>query len=101
MPVGHGNIQETGIQQQNNQLGRKVLSWEGLAGRKPGMSGAITCLWSGQEVYLLQDHHVDQGDAFWQVPQVSNVVVQKIVLINEERAKGGERTNKLKRNIWS
>lgn len=44
---------------------------------------------------------MDQGDAFWQVPQVSNVVVQKIVLINEERAEGGERTNKLKRNIWS
>lgn len=97
MPVSHSNLQETGIWQQNNRIGRRVLSWAGITGRDPGLHVAITCLGSRQEVYLLQDHHVDQRDAFWQVPQVSNVVVQKIIL-----TKGKEkRTNKLNGDFWS
>lgn len=54
-------------------------------------------LGSRQEVYLLQDHHVDQRDAFWQVPQVSNVVVQKIILTKQKE----KRTHKLNRGFWS
>lgn len=30
---------------------------------------------------------MDQRDAFWQVPQVSNIVVQKIILRKEEKNK--------------
>lgn len=82
---------------QNKWIGRKVLSWVSRTGRDPGLHVAITCLGSRQEIYLLQDHHVNQRDAFWQVPQVSNVVVQKIILTKEKE----KRTNKLNRDFWS
>lgn len=49
------------------------------------------------EVYLLQDHHVDQRYAFWEVPQVRNIVVQKIILTKGKK----KRTEKLKRDFWS
>lgn len=30
--------------------------------------------------YLLQNNHMNQRDAFRQVPQVSNIIIQKIIL---------------------
>lgn len=80
---------------QNKWIGRKVLSRVSRTGRDPGLHVAITCLGSRQEIYLLQDHHVNQRDAFWQVPQVSNIVVQKIILTKEKE----KRTNKLNRDF--
>lgn len=85
------NLQET----EQTRTGRRALSWAGITGRD--LHIVLMCLGSRQEVYLLQDHHVDQRDAFWQVPQVSNIVVQKIVLTKEKE----KRTDKLSRDFWS
>ena len=35
--------------------------------------------------YLLQNNHMNQRDAFGQVPQVSNIIIQKIILENKQK----------------